>query len=84
MHQRGFQAKITKEKHWYITSSGTCVVFSQFLTGSLLIRARYRQDCVRREEVEDEGEEDVETNQSSEKHQEDQACQGDCLKGAQN
>ena len=65
MHQRG---KITKEKHWYIT--GKCMVFSQFLTGSLLIRARYRQDCVRREEAKDEGEEDVETNQSSEKHQE--------------
>ena len=69
MHQRGVKAKITKENYWYITSSG--VVFSQFLTGSLLIRARYCQDCVRREEVEDEGEEDIETNQSSEKHQED-------------
>ena len=33
---------------------------SQFLTGPLLIRSRYRQDCVRREEAEHEGEEEIE------------------------
>ena len=57
---------------------------SQFLTGPLLICERNCQDCVRREEEDAEGEEDVTANQSCEEDQENQAGQGDCRKGAQN
>ena len=55
-----------------------------FLAGILLIHARNWQDCVRREEEEEEGEEDVGSDQPSQKHQENKSGQGENRKGAQN
>ena len=59
MHQRGVEAKserrITGRSQVQVQDSSS----SQFL-----IRSRYRQDCIRREEAQHEGVEDVEIEMS--------------------